>query len=300
MSEAAPSKPRGGLPYALGAYTIWGFLPLYLALLSHVPPLEFVGWRIIFSLPICLALVWLLGQWAELKAAIANRRAVLLLMASAALIAANWLIYVVAIQAGHIFATSLGYYINPLVNVLAGTVLLGERLSRLQWTAVAVAALGIAPLAWDGLDMLLISLSLALTFGGYGLVRKLAPVGSLSGLTIESALLIVPAMAIAAWFAASPQGSSFAVDGQTRLLLALSGVITASALLVFAVAARRMTYSALGFVQFLAPSLAFLQGLLVFKEPLRTVQLASFVAIWLAIALFCWDLWSRRDLIRST
>ncbi len=287
------------MPFALGAYAIWGFLPLYLSLLSHVPPLEFVGWRIVFTLPVCLALVALLGQRRELLAALASWRVVLLLLASAVLIAVNWLIYAIAIQQGHVYAASLGYYINPLVNVLIGTLVLGERLSRLQWWAVSIAAAGISPLVWDGLDTLLVSLSLALSFGGYGLVRKLTPVGSLPGLTIETALLILPAIGIAAWFAAGIDGSSMGADMQTSVLLGLSGAITAAALLLFAVAARRMSYSALGFVQFLGPSLTFLQGMLVFKEPLHTAQLASFVAIWLAIALFCWDLWSRRDLIRA-
>jgi len=297
MNHAAQSN-TGGLPYAIGAYLIWGFLPLYLKLLHHVPPLEFVGWRIVFTLPICLTFVAMRGQGRELRAAIANRKVTLLLLVSATLIAANWAIYAVAVQSGHVLAASLGYYINPLVNVLAGTLFLGERLTRLQWAAVAVAAAGIAPLVWDGLDMLAISLSLAASFGGYGLVRKLTPVGSLPGLTIETGLLIIPAIGIAMWYAASLPGSSMGQDTQTSLLLIGSGAITAAALLLFAVAARRMSYSALGFVQFFSPSLAFLQGLFVFHEQLHTAQLISFIAIWLAIALFCWDLWSRRDLIR--
>lgn len=288
----------GGLPYALGAYLIWGLLLLYLITVRPVPPLEFVGWRIVFTLPICLAVVALRRQGAELWAAIANLRMLALLSLSALLIGANWTIYTIAIQAGHVFAASLGYYINPLVNILAGTLFLGERLNARQWSAVALAAAGVAPLAWQASAMLGISLSLALTFCGYGLVRKLTPVSSLTGLTVESSLLILPAMAIVGWFAMTPAGSSFGNGLVPDLLLVASGPITAAALLLFAVAARRMDYSALGFVQFLSPTLVFFLGLFVFHEPLRPVQLVSFLMIWSAIALFCWDLWRRRGLIR--
>ncbi|MGE3690185.1 MAG: EamA family transporter RarD [Novosphingobium sp.] len=292
------SASTGGLPYALGAYLIWGLLPLYLIAVRQVPPLEFVGWRIVFAFPICLAAVAIGKQRSELAAAIADRRMLALLSLSALLIAANWVIYTVAIQAGHVFAASLGYYINPLVNVLAGTLFLSERLNRLQWSAVALAAAGVAPLASQALPMLGISLSLAATFCGYGLVRKVTPVSSLTGLTIESGLLMLPALGIVGWFALSPGGSSFGLDTGSSLLLAASGPITAIALLLFAVAARRMDYSALGFVQFLSPTLAFLLGLFVFREELRPVQLVSFATIWTAIALFSWDLWRRRGLIR--
>jgi chloramphenicol-sensitive protein RarD len=287
------------MPYALGSFLIGGMLPLYLRQLHHVPPLEFIGWRIVFTLPVCLALVALRGLGGELKAAIADPRIALLLLTSASLIAINWTIYVIAIQSGHVFAASLGYYIYPLVNVLAGTLFLGERLSRLQWTAVALAAAGISPLIWDALDTLGISLSLAVTFSAYGLVRKFAPVGALAGLAIESALLLPPAIAVLVWSAAGPAQSAFGHDVSSSALIMLSGPITAWALLLFVVAARRMSYSVLGFVQFLSPTLVFLLGLFVFHEPLRHAQLVSFIAIWTAVALFCWDMWVRRDLIRA-
>ncbi len=293
MSSSGQNRPSG-LPHAIGAYLIWGLLPLYLMLLRHVPPVEFIGWRVIFTVPVCLVIVMLRRQLGDVLAALRNRRAMLLLLVSALLIGGNWVVYTVAIQAGHVFAASLGYYINPLVNVLAGTLFLGERLSRLQWAAVALAAAGVSLLAWDARDMLAISLSLAASFCAYGLVRKLAPVGSLPGLTIESALLLLPAIGIVAWYASGPKGSSFGINLGDDLLIAMSGVITATALWMFALAARRMDYSALGFVQYLSPTLAFLLALFVFHEPLRQVQLACFVAIWLAIGLFSWDLWMKR------
>ena len=292
---SGPSTPRQGLPLALAAYVCWGFLPLYIALLSHVPAFELVGWRIIFTLPLCLAIVALRRQGADLKAALANRKVMLLLAASAVLIASNWVIYVAAINAGHIYASSLGYYINPLLNVLLGTVFLGERLSRLQWGAVALATAGVTILLFGATDTLGISLALAVTFALYGLVRKLTPVGSVPGLTIESGLLLPLALATTAWFAAGPALSSFGHDPRTSLLLIGSGVATAVPLLLFAVAARRMDYSTLGFTQFLAPTIVFVLGLTVFGEELRPAQLACFALIWSAIALFSWDLLARRS-----
>lgn len=283
-----------GLPMALGAYLIWGLLPLYLRLVKDVPPFEFVGWRIIFTLPVCLVIVALRRQGPDLLAALANPRVMATLLASSILIAVNWLVYIAAIQSGHVLATSLGYYINPLVNVLLGTLFLGERLSSRQWTAVALAASGVSLLAWDARDMLGISLSLAASFSAYGLVRKVVPVGSVPGLTIESAILVLPAALLVASYGASPAGLSFGKDAGSSLLIAFSGIATAVPLLLFAVAARRMDYSALGFVQFLSPTIVFVLGLLVFHEPLRQVQLACFMAIWAAIALFIWDLWVRR------
>ena len=291
---ASPRPPRGGLPFALGAYLIWGLLPLYLRLVHQVPPFEFVGWRILFTLPFCLLFIALRRQGADLRSALANRHVVLLLLASSVLIAINWLVYIAAIQQGHVLATSLGYYINPLVNVLLGTLFLRETLSRRQWLAVALAAAGVSLLAWGARDMLWISLTLAASFSAYGLVRKLAPVGSLPGLTIESGILLIPAALVVWHYASSPAGTVFGSDLKISLLIAASGVLTAVPLLLFALAARRMDYSALGFVQFLSPTLVFILGLTVFHEPLRPLQLGCFALIWSAIALFVWDLIARR------
>jgi chloramphenicol-sensitive protein RarD len=286
-------KPSG-LNHALGAYLIWGLLPLYLRQVHLVPPLEFVGWRLIFTLPICLAIVALRRQGGMVVEALTNARTLGLLTISAVLIGGNWLIYVGAIQAGHVFAASLGYYINPLMNVLAGTLFLGERLNARQWTAVAIAAAGISLLVWDARDMLGIALALAVSFSAYGLMRRLTPVESLPGLTVETLILLLPAIGIVTWQAQVNGGTTFGQDSTTDLFLPLSGVVTGVPLLLFATAARRMDYSTLGFIQFLAPTLVFLVGLLVFHEPLRPVQLVCFVLIWTAAALFVWDLLARR------
>lgn len=294
MNETSPGDRKSGYAAALGAYVIWGFLPLYLLLVRNVPPFEFVGWRIIFTLPICLLIVAARQQGTALREAIGDLRALGWLCVSAVLIGVNWLVYVWAIQTNHVFAASLGYYINPLLNVLLGTVFLSERLTRLQWGAVALAAAGVGVLAFKALAMLGISLTLAFSFGLYGLVRKQVSVGSLPGLTIESALLILPAAGIAWFYAASPQGSSFGNDLGLSLSIILGGVVTAVPLLLFALAARRLPYSTLGFIQFLAPSIVFLLGLFVFHEPLRPVQLVCFLFIWSAAALFVYDLVARK------
>jgi chloramphenicol-sensitive protein RarD len=196
----------------------------------------------------------------------------------------------IAIATDHVLAASLGYYTNPLMNVLAGTIFLHERLSRRQWLAVALAAGGVAVLAWGALDTVWISMGLALTFCAYGLVRKLAPVESLPGLTIETLVLVVPALVVIGLQAGEPQGIALGQSWTRDLTLSLAGIVTGVPLLLFATAARRMPYSTLGFVQFLAPTIVFGIGLFVFHEPLRPAQFASFVMIWAAIAVFCWDL----------
>lgn len=294
MPPLRSSQPSSGLSLALGAFGIWGLFPLYLRLVHQVPPLEFIGWRITWTLPFCLAVIAIGRHGAELRAALNDWTLLRRLTLSALLVGTNWTVYVLAIQSGHFFAASLGYYINPLANVLAGTLFLGERLNPRQWIAVGLAALGVSLLAWGALDMLGISLVLAISFCAYGLVRKTTVVGSLAGLTIESAVLLVPALALIGWYASSPSGSSFGVSAGSSLLIALAGPITAIPLMLFTAAAQKMDYSALGMTQFVAPTMVFILGLTLFGEPLLPVQLACFVLIWIAIAVFVWDLIDRR------
>lgn len=293
MNETQPNGPSG-LPAALGAYVTWGFLPLYLIIVKAVPSFEFVAWRIVWTLPLCIAIASLRHQLPEIAAALRDRRVLGWLTISAVLVGANWLIYIWAVQSGEIFAASLGYYINPLVNVLLGTALLGERLSRRQWIAVGIAGVGIAMLLGGALTTLWISLSLAVSFGTYGLVRKRVPVGALPGLTIESLILLLPALGVVAWYSVSPAGTSFGHDLGLSLAIIAGGAFTALPLWMFAVAARRMDYSTLGFIQFLAPTIVFVLGLTVFGKPLHPAEIAAFGFIWLAIAVFVWDLLARK------
>lgn len=292
MTANASAHHRGGLPYALGAYFIWGLMPLYIVLLQAVDPFRLVAWRILWTIPICAVALVAMRGFGKVRRALADKRTMLFLSVSSLLISANWVVYVLAVQAGQFYAASLGYYINPLMNILLGTAFLHERLSRLQWLAVAVAAVGIGILAFEAAATLFISVAIGSTFAVYGLVRKLVSVESLPGLTVEVLLLTLPSTAALALL---PPGTKDFGDGwTTSLILAGAGVMTGVPLLLFAAAARRMTYSALGFVQFLAPTMVFIFGLLVFGEELVTTQAICFALIWTAVALFCWDILSRR------
>jgi len=293
QSAAPAGSNQGGLPYALAAYGIWGFVPLFFKLLSSVPPVEVLAQRIIWSLPLCFVIMLFRKQIGEYLVALKDWRTLRLLIASAVLIAVNWLVYIFSIFTDHVLAASLGYYLNPLVNVMLGMIFLGERLSRLQLVAVVIAGVGVAILLAGALDTLWISLTLAFSFGIYGLLRKIVPVGSLPGLAIETTVLLIPSLAVAAFYLWVGDGRGFGSDGSISLLLMAGGIVTAVPLLLFATAARRMSYAALGFVQYLAPTVQFLLGLFVFGEPLKPVQLACFLLIWVSIAVFSFDMWRK-------
>jgi chloramphenicol-sensitive protein RarD len=292
MPSPQASLRSSGLGHAIAAYLVWGLLPLYLHRVPHVPPLVLVGWRSLWTLPICLIAVALGRQTGAVISALTNPRHLAALALSAALIGGNWLTYVYAVQNGQILAASLGYYINPLVNVVVGTLFLGERLTRAQWVAVSIAGLGVGVLAWGAGATLAISLGLALSFAGYGLVRKLAPVGALPGLTIE--VLVQVPFALAAVLLADGKGFVFGAQPVDSALLAGTGVVTAVPLMLFAYAARRIPYSTLGFIQFLAPTIVFVLGFAVYGEPLEPARAVSFALIWAALGVFCWDMWARR------
>lgn len=272
----------------MGAYAVWGCLPLFLKLLAAAPALQILAQRVVWSLLLLAVVVTLLGRWPDISALARNRRAVLMLVGSAALIAINWLVYIWAVLGGHVIAASLGYFINPLVNVALGVAILGERLRRLQGLAVAIAAIGVIAMALSGGGGLWIALTLAVSFGLYGLVRKLAPADALGGLLIETALLAPLALGWLAWTAA--QGNAaFGQDRELDMLLMLSGVVTAAPLLMFGAAAKRLRYGTLGLIQYLAPSLQLLQAVLLFGERMTTIHIFTFGCIWAALALYAID-----------
>jgi chloramphenicol-sensitive protein RarD len=265
-------------------------MPLYLLLVQSVPPLEFVAWRLVFTLPLCLVFVAVTRSWDDLAAVLRNRRAMVTLLGSASMVAINWWLYVWAIHNGHVYAASLGYYILPLMMMLLGLVVLGERLTRRQWWAVALAGLGVGILAIGALTTMWLSVSMAVTFGLYGLVRKTVAAGALAGITVESLILYPVALGIVGWYWTTPAGPALLQDWSTALAVAWSGPMTAIPLMMFAVAARRMPYTVIGFLQFSSPTIVFLLGLTVFDEELRPAQLACYVLIWAAAALFTWEL----------
>lgn len=280
----ATHPARGGVLLAVGAYTIWGLLPLYLRLLRDVPALQVLAHRVLWSVAILAVIVLVARQGAAIRAA-ARGRTLLLLAASAALISVNWLIYIWSVQHAHVLEASLGYFINPLVNVALGVVVLRERIGRMQGAAIAVAAAGVAVMAAGGGGALWISLALAVTFGVYGLLRKIVAIDALGGLAIETLLLAPLCIGVLVQAALAGQGA-FGADLRLDALLAFSGVATATPLLMFAAAARRMSYGSLGLLQYLAPTLQFAEAVLLFGEPLRPLHMAAFALIWTGCALY--------------
>ncbi len=285
-TQSTQTTPGRALAFALGAHAIWGSMPLYLMLVQTVPAMEFVSWRLVFTLPLCLLILAIRSGFAELKAVLTNVRTMLTLLASSLFIGINWFLYVFAIQSGNVYAASLGYYILPLVMMLFGLVFLGEKLTRLQWAAVAIAAGGVSALAAGALTTLWLSLTMATTFGSYGLIRKTVAAGPVVGLTVEAMILVPVAIAVCFWYAAQPAGSAITQGTVTALAIAGSGAMTAIPLLMFATAARAMPYTVIGFLQFISPTIVFLMGLFIFGEELKPAQLACFVAIWIAAVLF--------------
>lgn len=277
-----------GILYGFGAYLTWGFLPLYFRMLDHVGSMEVVASRILWSLLLLLVILALRGTLGAFAGLIRQPRAMLTLTVTAGLIAINWLVYIWAVNHGHVLAASLGYFLNPLVNVLLGFAVLKERLGQRQWIAIALAATGVVILATAALDTLWISLTLAVSFSLYGLLRKIAPVTALQGLTAETLILSPASLLYMAWLG-STGALAMGSDASTSGWLAISGVITSVPLLLFAVAAKRMAYSTLGLLQYIAPTIQFLIGFMVFGETLSHSQLWSFGLIWIGLALYTAD-----------
>jgi chloramphenicol-sensitive protein RarD len=278
-------RARQGFALGVAAYGLWGVLPVYFKALRSVDAGDIVAHRIVWSVPVLAALLSFSGAWGEVREALRDRRVVLLLTVTALLIAGNWLLYVYAVNSGHILAGSLGYYLNPLANVLLGRIVLKERLSWLQWAAVALAAAGISALAVGALGQLWISLILCVSFATYGLLRKIAPVDAVAGLAIETAILFPFAAGWLIWGLAA--GTPIFGTSQSHfVLIAFAGVITATPLLLFTAAAKRLRYSTLGMLQFLAPTLQFLLAVSIYGEPFTNAHAIAFGAIWAALALY--------------
>lgn len=270
--------------FGLGAYVLWGVLPIYFKALESLSAFEIVVHRVLWSLPF-LALLIIVGKgWAKVAAAVSRPETLGILAATALLIGGNWLLYVYAVTSGHILASSFGYYLNPLANVLLGRFILGERLSRLQWAAVAIAAAGISVLAAGALSQLWISLTLCATFATYGLLRKIVRADALTGLAIETAILFPFALAWLGWAIARGHPVMGNNDMQSTLLL-LAGAVSTTPLLLFTAAAKRLPYSTLGMLQFIAPTLQFLIGV-VYGEKVTLAHMIAFPAIWAALVLY--------------
>ena len=286
-----PARLRAGYLLGVGAYVLWGAMPLYFKALARVPATEIVAHRIVWSVLFLGLLATVSRRWPTIRAAFATPRVVMILVTTALLIGINWLVFIYSVVSAHMLEGSLGYYLNPLVNVLLGVVLLKEKLTPAQIFATLLAAAGVAVLAAGAGSALWISLTLAASFALYGFVRKVAPVDSLEGLFIETVLLTPLALGYLVWLAGSETLRFGTLGLGTDLLLALGGAATATPLLMFTAAARRLPYSTLGFLQYIAPTLQFLLAVLAFGEPLTTAHLVCFGAIWAALAIFTWGGW---------
>lgn len=280
-----------GVLSAALAYVIWGLFPLYFKQLTTIPALDVLLHRIVWSLAFLLAVLGARRQWAWLGKIAHQPKVLATFTLSALLLSANWLTYIWAVTHGHVVDASLGYFITPLVNVLLGYSVLHERLRPLQWGAVALAGAGVVWLAVQGGHLPWIALLLAVTFGGYGLMRKTATLGALEGLTLETLLLAPPALVLLG-VAALHGDSSFPASSHlvSSLLVAL-GPVTAIPLLLFAAGARQIRLSTLGLLQYLAPSIQFLLGVWLFHEPFSRAQMVGFALIWLALGLYSVEGW---------
>ena len=287
MPSSTP-QARSGVWYALGAYTLWGLLPLYWRLLHAIPLGEVLAHRVLWSAVTTLLILAVLRRLPELLAAWADRRKRWMLLISALLIGCNWSIYILAVYRGELVQASLGYYINPLMSVGMGVVLLGERLSRIQITAVILAGAGVIVLGAHHQGLPWVALGLAVSFAFYGYVKKRLGVDSLIGLTVET-LWLTPVAGLYLAYRASEQAPAFGSAGAATALLVGAGAITLAPLFLFNAAARRLPLSTLGFYQYLSPSIQLVMAVVWFHEPFTRMHGTAFGLIWAALGLYTWD-----------
>lgn len=275
-----------GILYAIGAYLAWGFLPIYWKLLQQVPPLQILSHRIVWSFFLLAGLISIKKSWKPILATASNLRSLAIFCTAAVLLSANWLTYIWGVNSGFIVETSLGYFINPLVNVLFGVLFLRERLRSAQWMAISLAAGGVLYLTFTLGRLPWIALVLAFTFGLYALVKKTSSLGSLQGLTLETALMFIPAAGFLFLAESAGSGAFTHLTITTDILLIFTGLVTAVPLLLFGSAAQKIHLSTLGILQYLAPTIQFILGVVVYNEPFTRDTLAGFIMIWLALLVY--------------
>lgn len=284
-----PARMNPGLLFCVLAFSIWGMFPLYFRMVAQVSPVEVVLHRYVWGLVFVLGVLTLMRRRGWLREALASRRTLATFAVSAALLIVNWFFYVYAVQSGHVIEASLGYFINPLLNVMLGVLVLHERLRRVQWVAVAMAALGVAWLTWQTGRLPWIALVLAGTFGLYGLLRKQASLGALEGLALETMMVALVAVPALVWWTAAGTSALAQADPALTFWLLLAGPLTALPLMFFAAGARRLPLATVGLVQYLSPTLQLLLGIWVFHEPFDADRLVGFACIWAGLALYSAD-----------
>lgn len=286
-----------GLLAGIGAFLFWGLAPLYFDLLGNIPSSEILAHRSIWAFLLAFVFLALIGKLPDFTTTLRDRKKMATLALSTLLIGSNWLVFIWAVTSHHLLEASLGYYINPLVSVLLGVVFMGERLRRLQWLAVALAALGIGWYLVQYGRLPVVALFLALSFGFYGLVRKRAPVESLTGLAVETLYMLPLALGYLLW-SSSPSSNPLNNSWELNSLLILAGPVTLTPLLLFNIAARRLNLSTVGFIQYLAPTLHMLVAVLVFGEALDHDRLLTFALVWAGLVLYTADALRQRRRMR--
>jgi chloramphenicol-sensitive protein RarD len=265
---------------------MWGFFPIYFKALQSVPALEIMFHRVVWSFVFLFMLILVRKEWRGLRSAIRKPKVILIYLLAAGLLGINWLVYIFGVNAGQVVQTSLGYFINPLLSVALGVIFLRERLRPAQWIPVSMASVGVVYLTLQLSALPWIALALAFSFGLYGLVKKTAPLGALHGLTLETAILLLPGLTYLLYLEGNHLGSFGHAGGTVTFLLALAGVITSVPLLMFATAARAIPLYMVGILQYIAPTCQFLLGIFLYDEPFTQVQLIGFGIIWAALAIY--------------
>jgi len=289
MPPEERSAARTGFIYGLSAYFIWGFFPIFFKQLKHLPPLEVVCHRIAWSLLFLILLTIVRRETPLLRTAIADSRAVRYLLATSLLISTNWLVFIHAVSVGEVLQSSLGYFMTPLVNVMLGVIILREKLRPWQVFSLLLAVAGVGVQLFAVGKFPVIALVLAATFGLYGLLRKMAPVEALAGLSVETGILGVPAIGYLLYTGHGNGGQYLGREPWDMLFLPLAGVVTAVPLILFAAAARRLRLTTIGFLQYLTPTLHFLQAVFLYRETFDTPHLVSFCCIWCGLVIFSLD-----------
>lgn len=287
--EEEQQRAKQGVLLAIGAYTMWGVAPIYFKAISDVSPLEILSHRVIWSFFLLALLLHFSRRWRSVVDVFKSKKKMAYLLSTSVIIAANWLIFIWAVNANHMLDASLGYYINPLINVVLGMIFLGERLRKLQWFAVALAACGVIVQLVAFGSVPIVAIALAFSFGFYGLLRKKVSLDAQTGLFIETLVLLPAAAIYLLWFANSPTASMTENSLSLNVLLIAAGVITTLPLLCFTGAATRLKLSTLGFFQYIGPSLMFLLAVLVYGEAFTSDKAITFAFIWGALVVFSFD-----------
>lgn len=290
MTTTRMSDGSRGFLMALAAYGLWGALPFYLKALNHIPAMEIVAHRILWSIPVALLLLVAMGQLQDIIRAVRQPRMLAMAALTASLITINWSVYVWAVAHDQVIGAALGYYIGPLVNVVLGGLFLGERLTRIQYIAIGFAAAAVILLTINAGGLPWVSLALPTTFGLYGFFRKSLPMQPLQGFTLEVLILGIPALAYVIWLVSTGQDHFASAGTVDRALLVFAGPFTAVPLILYAAGAKLLRYTTIGLMQYMTPTMLFVFAIFIFGEPFTTIQLIAFVLIWTGLALYTWSM----------